>query len=102
MIDAATRLPLRHISVGVPWHDNGWNGTVSNHPKENAACLVLDQIRETRDDEKEAKNSGRSIAACLRERGGFMSPFEYSHGSKKGSLAAYSKPWPKISRSEER
>ncbi len=86
MIEAATKLPLRHISVRVPWHDNGWNGTICQRPKENAACLVLDQIRETRDDAKEAENAGRSIAefedqnfpACLRERGGFMSPFEYS------------------------
>ncbi|MBA3635000.1 MAG: AAA family ATPase [Actinomycetota bacterium] len=85
MIDAATRLPLRHISVRVPWHDNGWNGTVCNRPKENAACLVLDQIRENRDDAKEAENAGQDISefedqnfpACLRERGGFMSPFEY-------------------------
>ncbi len=86
MIDAATKLPLRHISVRVPWHDNGWNGTVCNRPKENAACLVLDQIRENRDDAKEAENAGQNISefedqnfpACLRERGGFMSPFEYS------------------------
>ena len=86
MIEAATRLPLRHISVRVPWHDNGWDGTVCRRPKENAACLVLDQIRETRDDAKEAENAGQSIAefedqnfpACLRERGGFMAPFEYS------------------------
>ncbi len=86
MIETATKLPLRHLSVRVPWHDNGWNGTVCSRPKENAACLVLDQIRETRDDEKEAQNAGRNIAefedqnfpACLRERGGFMAPFEYS------------------------
>ncbi len=86
MIEAATKLPRRHISIRVPWHDNGWNGTVCERPRENASCLVLDQIRETRDDVKEAENAGRSIAefedqnfpACLRERGGFMSPFEYS------------------------
>lgn len=86
MIDAATRLPLRHLSVRVPWHDNSWNGTVCSRPKENAACLVLDQIRETRDDAKETENAGRSFAefedqsfpACLRERGGFMASFEHS------------------------
>jgi hypothetical protein len=49
-MDAATRLPLRHISVRVPWHDNGLNGTDSSHPKQNVARLVLGQIRATHDD----------------------------------------------------
>ena len=22
--------PIRHISIRVPWHDNGWNGSVCN------------------------------------------------------------------------
>lgn len=86
MIDAATRLPLRHISVRVPWHDNGWIGTVCNHPAENAACLILKRIRETRDDKAEIENAGqqfsgfedRNFPACLPERGGFMSEFEYT------------------------
>ena len=25
--------PLRHVSVRVPWHDNGWNGSVCKDPK---------------------------------------------------------------------
>jgi hypothetical protein len=49
-MDAATRLPFRHISVRVPWHDSGLNGTDSSHPKQNASCLVLDQMRPTQDD----------------------------------------------------
>lgn len=31
----------QHISVRVPWHDNGWNGTVCQFPGENNACLRL-------------------------------------------------------------
>jgi ATP-dependent exoDNAse (exonuclease V) alpha subunit len=80
------RLPLRHLSIRVPWHDNGWNGTVCKRPVENAACLVLKRIRETRDDAAETANAerhfsefeDRNFPACLPERGGFMSEFEYT------------------------
>ncbi len=86
MIEAATKLPLRHISIRVPWHDNGWNGTICKRPVENASCLVLSRIRETRDDKAEIENAGqhsrdfedRHFPACLPERGGFMSAFEYT------------------------
>ena len=36
--------PLRHISVRVPWHDNGWNGSVCKDPRFNTACLKLKNI----------------------------------------------------------
>src|SRR5215210_7848250 len=86
MIDAATKLPLRHLSVRVPWHDNGWNGTICQHPIENADCLVLKNVHKNRKDTKEEANSGRSwseleqedFPACVGERAGFMAPFEYS------------------------
>ena len=26
-------LPLRHLSIRVPWHDNAWNGTVCSNPE---------------------------------------------------------------------
>ena len=35
----------QHISIRVPWHDNGWNGTVCKFPGENNACLRLKNIR---------------------------------------------------------
>ena len=78
-------LPLRHISIRVPWHDNGWNGTVCNHAKGNAACLVLRNVREERNDDQEEADGGRSIEdlpknrwpACMGERGTFMSPFAF-------------------------
>ena len=38
-----TQLPLRHLSIRVPWHDNKWDGTVCSHAKANASCLVLTQ-----------------------------------------------------------
>ena len=82
------RLPLRHLSIRVPWHDNGWTGSVCRDPTGNAACLVLQEIRETRDDDFEAANAGRSIEeldqtkrqwpACMGERGSFMASFEHT------------------------
>ncbi len=36
---ATQRYPLRHISIRVPWHDNGWMGTVCDNPEQNGACL---------------------------------------------------------------
>ena len=34
---ATNAYPLRHLSIRVPWHDNGWNGTVCRVPKHNGA-----------------------------------------------------------------
>jgi hypothetical protein len=80
-----TDLPLRHISIRVPWHDNGWSGTICNHAKGNAACLVVREVRENRNDAQEEADGGRSIQdlpenrwpACMGERGTFMSPFAF-------------------------
>ncbi len=55
------RLPFRHISIRVPWHDNGWDGSVCKNPKANAACLVLDRIRDSRNDNQEGNNAGKLI-----------------------------------------
>lgn len=82
-----SNLPLRHVSIRVPWHDSGWNGTVCRHPVGNASCLVLREVRETRDDARETELAGQSIEhldprtkwpACIGERGSFMAPFEHS------------------------
>jgi hypothetical protein len=78
-------LPLRHISIRVPWHQNGWNGTVCSHAKGNAACLVLKEVRDRRDDDQEEADGNASIQdlppdrwpACMGERGTFMSPFAF-------------------------
>ncbi len=83
-IDGYRKLPLRHISVRVPWHDNGWTGGVCKNPSNNTACLALDRIRESRDDVSEDNVAGQMLSdipekkwpACVAERGFFMSPFE--------------------------
>ncbi len=78
--------PLRHLSIRVPWHDNGWNGTVCKAPKLNGACLRLERISKTRDDEAEAAIAGRHLKdldesrwpCCVDERGMFMADYSYT------------------------
>ena len=64
MVNGNARLPiaLRHVSIRVPWHDAAWDGTVCRIPKGNAACLVLKEIRDTRNDDLQQQLAGRSIA----------------------------------------
>jgi hypothetical protein len=77
-------LPLRHISIRVPWHDNGWDGTVCANPAGNMSCLVLKGIGPKRDDTQEMANRGKLLEVlaedqrpcCMNERGFFMAPFE--------------------------
>jgi hypothetical protein len=63
--------PLRHISIRVPWHDSGWNGTVCADPAQNTACQLKNIF-----DKKE-------------ERGTFMAPF----GFDRFHQHPYRKPW---------
>lgn len=75
-----------HLTVRVAWHDNKWNGTVCNAPKNNSFCIALDRIREQRDDDKEerfAKQTWNSLEpdqlpTCIAESGGFMSPQQWT------------------------
>lgn len=96
--EGAKRLPLRHISIRVPWNDTDWSGCICNNPSDNIACLILPRIRESRRDEDELKMAGQSwqnleedqFPPCVSERGGFMAPYEitrkishpYSYTSK--------------------
>jgi ATP-dependent exoDNAse (exonuclease V) alpha subunit len=83
--------PIEHISIRVPWHDNGWNGTVCRDPAGNGSCLLLKNIGTRRNDDRERRHAGRSITdlplveapPCVAERATFMSPhpiaFERTH-----------------------
>jgi len=53
---------LRHISIRVPWHDDGWQGTICKAPKLNGDCLKLPRISEARQDHAEHAGAGKSIA----------------------------------------
>lgn len=93
----ARPLPLRHLSIRVPWHDTDWTGRICQNPVDNISCLVLARIREDKDDQQEAALGGKSwdelqprqLPPCVSERAGFMAPVErvnfrthpYSEGS---------------------
>ena len=93
--------PIRHLSVRVPWHDAGWNGTVCVDPKNNSACLKLKRIAEKKDEIVEANLSGRhfkdlqldEVPPCLQERAGFMSPHglvrSHSHPYRRDDRGAH-------------
>ena len=41
----------QHLSIRVPWKDNGYSGLVCNKPCYNNSCLRLNNIASTRDDD---------------------------------------------------
>lgn len=69
----------QHISVRVPWKDNGYCGKVCDKPCYNTSCLRLKNIASSRNDAREDELHGQSIAGhegeipCLSEGGCFMS-----------------------------
>ena len=91
--------PAKHLSIRVPWNDIGWDGRVCNAPNLNSSCIVLDRIAPKKFDgpnfclsqdyiDKNTApmlNAGSSIEnlddkhrpACMGERMGFMTPFNY-------------------------
>ena len=85
--------PIHHISVRVPWHDNGWRGSVCDDPANNSACLKLPRIAENKDETAEARVAGshfrdlqpQQIPPCLVERVAFMSP----HGLLRNHVHPY-------------
>jgi hypothetical protein len=85
-----TSLRLRHLSIRVPWHDAGWNGTICRDPVNNASCLRLANIHERRSDELEIRLSGKRIdelkpdhhPPCVSERATFMADFAVTRSVK--------------------
>ncbi|MGB3225456.1 MAG: AAA family ATPase [Desulforhopalus sp.] len=69
-----------HLTLRVAWHDSKWNGTVCNNPSANSFCVMLDRVREERDDAKEDTICGKDwseltieqLPACKAESGVFM------------------------------
>ena len=76
------RIPLRHLSVRVPWHDAEWDGTVCRAPRLNSSCLALNRIGATRNDALEEARAGEhldelaldEVPPCFPERVSFLSP----------------------------
>ena len=54
-------VPLRHISIRVPWHDAGWAGLVCLAPHLNGACAKLKGIAAAKNEENEKSIAGRSL-----------------------------------------
>ncbi len=86
MIEGARQLPVHHLTIRVPWHDNGWQGTFCNNPCGNTSCTILPRIAKARDDAHEINHSGESIEGldreqlppCVDEHGTIMAPFALS------------------------
>ena len=80
----ARPLPMHHITIRVPWHDNGWNGSVCTRPSDNTSCLALRRIGEGKRDEVEIRCAGQrfdklqsgDVPPCVGERASFMAPFD--------------------------
>src|ERR1041384_6714919 len=75
--------PLRHVSIRVPWHDSGWNGSVCNSPAHNTSCLKLVNIADSKNEISEQQLRGKSLRdldvkdfpPCVKERATFMADF---------------------------
>ena len=87
------RLPIKHLSARVPWHDHKWDGTVCENPTDNSFCRVLPMIDAIKDLEYECRNCKSKFSdmdplpPCASEKGCFLSPFAYyrklEHSYKK-------------------
>ena len=86
MIDGARQLPVHHLTIRVPWHDNDWQGTFCNNPCNNTSCTILPRIAASRDDVNETRHAGESLEgmereqlpSCVDEHGTIMAPFSLS------------------------
>lgn len=70
---------MKHISVRVPWHDNGWNSHVCANPRCNTFCKQLPNIVNSKVDCEQlscgigwSKLTTKERPACAGENGGFM------------------------------
>ncbi|MCE3269708.1 MAG: helicase [Ramlibacter sp.] len=77
------QLPLAHLTARLPWHDNGWSGTICKSVCNNSSCIVLDRIGTKRNDAREMALAGQSLRAlpradlppCVEERATVMADF---------------------------
>jgi ATP-dependent exoDNAse (exonuclease V) alpha subunit len=90
-----------HLTLRVAWHEQKWDGTVCKHPSHNSFCLLLDRIREDRDDAAEDLVAGKSfetlkpheLPACKAEAGAFM--------NSKPWVREFNHPYQKIPKAQE-
>lgn len=94
----------QHLSIRVPWKDNGYADRVCYGPCHNTACLRLKNIAENRDDNFEESIRGQSVIGhecevpCLSEGGFFMSPIDilrqvdHPYGANNNRTHAHFRP----------
>lgn len=90
---------IQHLSVRIPWKDNGYYGTVCTKPCFNTSCLRLKNIAEKRVDSFEEELADKPILGhesqipCLSEGGCFMSDTAYKtfeiHPYKKSNPSTH-------------
>ena len=74
----------QHLSIRVPWKDNGYTGLVCDKPCYNTSCMKLKNIAQNKKDDIESKIAGQSIKGheseipCLSEGGCFMAETDFS------------------------
>ena len=91
---------IQHLSIRIPWKDNGYTGLVCEKPCYNTACMKLKNIAENKDDSFENGMAGKPIKGyedkipCLSECGCFMSSESYAkivnHPYKKNNSKMHS------------
>jgi hypothetical protein len=89
------RIPLRHLSVRVPWHDARWDGTVCRATRLNSSCLALNRIGSTKEEASEEGYAGQMLGdipaehapPCFAERVNFLS----ARPQRRMARHAYSK-----------
>lgn len=90
MIQGARVLPVQHLTIRVPWHDSGWNGSFCQSCTANTSCTVLPRIATSRDDAFEMLHAGESFESldrsqlppCVDEHAAFMAKFPLSMQKK--------------------
>ncbi|MDR0288161.1 MAG: AAA family ATPase [Clostridiales bacterium] len=88
-----------HLSIRIPWKDNGYDGLVCDNPCYNNACLRLANIALNRDDKRETEIAGCPMSGheaelpCISEGGAFMSDVSHKkttvHPYKKNNSASH-------------
>jgi hypothetical protein len=48
-----------HLPARLTWRQDGWNGRVCNHAMRNSACMVHNQVRNSRNDMIEITHPGQ-------------------------------------------
>lgn len=77
-------IPLKHLSVRVPWHDSGWNGKVCCKPLDNGSCMFLPRVNQNKNPDAEEsiaeqwmhELSPEQLPPCVGEKVSFMSPHD--------------------------